>query len=205
MISELKSQVGKQANEVGKYRQFFDLKQQEEISLRLQLQQQQQAKNQPPQGPISAQDLLAMQLNSPDKYNEHVINQVLNRISANAQQQTVAQIRDQNIQTIQSPEFIDWANKNVPPSIGNAALRDPAQLNFVLNTFKTHQASQQPRANIEQKPVGVAAGIPATSRTPAGKIWSRNEIMEMNSKNPSEYQRNIPEIERAYAEGRVRQ
>ena len=116
--------------------------------------------------------------------------------------------------TMQDPKFVDWLQRSpLRTGLAQAAV----QGNFTAaDELLLLYKENQPSAPAEQTPDPTAqarnaaltrsggpssgSGAPASDR----QIWSRAKLLDMRINNPSEFDRLAPEINRAYAEKRVR-
>lgn len=199
----LESEQGRHRNEVGEYRRFFD-----------QFVMNQVKANAPAQANPQVDDaeLLSKLLTKPSEVLQTIQQNTVAQVTQARQAELVNQIKMQNINVIRDPGFINWLRAEVPPSTVQRLDQDPGELVFVINTYKritsapaqAQASSPAPSAPRDIRP-GVAAGTGAPTKTPA-KVYTRNEIRSMIVNDNARYQHLLAtgEIERAYAEGRVK-
>jgi hypothetical protein len=117
---------------------------------------------------------------------------------------------------LSDPEFLQWAQEN-PFRIN--ALRhanqnmDPYAAIEIFQTYDLHKGRKQEqqqqqrdqvrdKVNGDKKKAIVDAGSPGEKSS--AKIYRRADLIRLQNTDPDRYERLMPEIMRAYAEGRVR-
>lgn len=218
-----KSLIGRHSDEVGTYRKLFDK------MLSTQLQQPVQPP-QPQPNPTekflsprlddtAKQELIALQLTDPEKYEEVMFLRFQLRQQA-VQQQHAQVTRQQELiaefqkvqDVVTSPDFATW-EKTLPPHVVETAKHDPNTLRWVVNQFQSSRGQPQaaPPPASHQSPadrvvrLGTAAGAPASGNPERSKhIFTLREIAELQLNRPDEYIARQAEIAQAYHEGRVR-
>lgn len=124
---------------------------------------------------------------------------------------------------LQDPEFQAWVGKS---KVRQALLLkahkqyDVVAADEVFGTWKELKAARAPAAPTDEakaaaaakaKKARVAAGVPTGGNasptegaTASDKVYRRSEIVKLMELDPAKYERLLPEIQRAYEEGRVR-
>lgn len=145
------------------------------------------------------------------EYINRVLQQQIMPVLSQAQfEQAKAQLKAMHPdyeQVIGSPDFVDFVQKNIPPSVLQIADRDPATASWVIQQYKQHkgQALQaQQRAQQEQvRREKLNQVAQPSQKKPAGeKVFRASELRELMIKDPAKYEALQPEIVRAIREGR---
>ena len=215
MHQELEKLNGKQAQEVGEHRKFFDEMMKREL-LRSKAEQQPKAED--------TEDPDDIFFKSPTKSMGEFINnhpaikqaeeQALLMRAQTAQQQLLQQFPDY-VQVVQSSEFKEWVNG----SPVRQRLYDEADEGYDVNaaaelisTWKTISGTKQQQAQqtitpesqeTRTKSLKAAAVDTGSSSVGSKKRYSRSALQELLRTNPDKYYANADEILLAYDEGRV--
>jgi hypothetical protein len=211
----LEKKFGEHSVEVATYRKLY-----EEQVLKPQVEAKMKAEQAPVEQVNPADDtaLLNEMLSSPSKFakrqREEAQREMMQSLMAQAQSATIAAEKAKVQDVISSPEFVSWLVATVPKHVAEQADRDPATLNFILNSykatapdkFKQEDAPAQAEVQIPVKgadrriPVGNAVGVPAASRQPASAQFTLSQLADMQLRRPDEYARRQPEIIAWYLE-----
>lgn len=117
------------------------------------------------------------------------------------------------LETVQTPEFKDWVLESPTRQRLYAAANQPGHPDFdaaneLLDTFKAlHARSEMKEVEREaevQSRVNEMSTAGRSSGQTSKKIFSRAALIDLRANNPAEYKRLMPEIQKAYEEGRVR-
>jgi hypothetical protein len=211
-LRNLESDHGRLANEVGQYRKMFAPNN---------LQPTQQA---PQPNPVNEADLVAKFLTKPSEVMNQIENSIFAKINANNQRSRLEALASENSQLLQDQKFLGWVQKSVPRGLIEEADRDPDKFQFLVNQYRATgtltsapqnippvipsnppQSPASPVSRTVAVPSVAATGTGNSSRAPGPTVWSRKEILNMHLNNPQEYARNVNEIQKAYAEGRIRE
>lgn len=112
-------------------------------------------------------------------------------------------------QTFQDAGFREWMQERRSRVLlaMSADAGDVDAARELLDTYREAAATGDatPREAVRRDRVARASATERGSgRRPSGQVWSRMELQNMRAFNPTRYQELLPEIKRAYAEGRVR-
>lgn len=229
-LKRLRTEYGRQSNEVGDYRKFFD-----QFTAQMAKQNQQPAQSHPSSppvsqpnqaGPVNTEDesqLLEMMLGKPKDF----LNLVTNNIMGNIQNVGIkAQIEDldkSNSDLFADESFKSWLGQ-VDPFVLQRADVDPRTRQFVFNTYRAmsgkaqsaqpaqtgrangsivdpNGASPAPRTN-RQVTVTAAAGSGTPAKAPPA-TFSRKAMRDLAFKDPGKYSALAHEYTQAINEGRV--
>lgn len=214
MHQEAEKFIGKQAQEVGEHRKFFD-----EMMKRELLQSRQQASKEP------ETDTNEEYFTDPEKSMERYIS---NHPAIKQAEEQAFIMKAQNItqrlqqsfpdyeKTIQTPEFKQWIESSpvrqrlYQEADGNYDYDAAVELLSTWNTI-SGAAKQQQKSDIvsesnqsRAKSLKAAAVDTGTSSVGSAKVYSRAALRELLRTNPSKYYEHADEFLQAYAEGRVK-
>jgi hypothetical protein len=203
MHQELEKRLGQQSQEVGELRRHFDEYVQSSIS----------AQQSAPEAPVEEEvDFFADPAAAVAKAIEnHPTLQQAQAVAAEmAKSQALAKLKanhpDMN-EVLQDPKFKEW----VAASDEADQRYDFAKANELLNLYKeratvvqqTKAVEKQAQKNeIKKASTGTARSNPEGSQPK--KVYRRRDIIELMNTDPSRYEALMPEIMKAYEEGRVR-
>ena len=200
MYRNLESKLGEQSNELGQLRQF--------ANAQIAAQEQQKA-------PEEDVDFYA----DPEKYMQRAIDARLepyNQVLRAQQQQAVKQRLDAEFpqwqETAKSEEFINWvkASKVRRDLFVQADASDYHAAAELFGTWNELGKTRSETQKAERKAVDRDRKLRAVkTEKGAGRIDPRKilyaaDLRELKQTNPNRYQELLPDIKRAYAEGRVR-
>ena len=205
-FKNLESEKGRLANEVGDLRKTFDfLVQKQGVP--------QQPVQPPPADPEEEAKLLNQMLTKPKQFVEHIKQQTRQELTQEANRSQMQSVLAKHAQALQSPEFRQWESENVTPAMANAAIQDPATFDFIMRQFNTVRPSTLPPVSVPPAPpsnqrqvqVGIAQSTGAVNKPPsaANQTFRRRDIQSMILNEPEKYKQMLPEITKAYREGRV--
>lgn len=210
---ELERELGRKGNEIGELRKLTDQ------LLQLQVAEKQEASKVQPE-PVKSIDFDSLVENPEQALNSAVDNnprlkaleeKLLGQERQAAQVQFEKQHPDwQNI--LQSNEFQGWIQQN--PALQRTLIQADQNYDYqtggeILTLYKELKAQAQAETQAEQKQKrSQALKDGATERGGTGqaakKIFRRADLINLKVTNPTKYEAMLPEIERAYAEDRVR-
>lgn len=210
MHQELEKRLGQQSQEVGELRRHFDEYVQSSIS----------AQQSAPEAPVEEEvDFFADPAAAVAKAIEnHPTLQQAQAVAAEmAKSQALAKLKanhpDMN-EVLQDPKFKEWvAASEIRTELYREADQryDFAKANELLNLYKeratvvqqTKAVEKQAQKNeIKKASTGTARSNPEGSQPK--KVYRRRDIIELMNTDPSRYEALMPEIMKAYEEGRVR-
>lgn len=210
----LEKKFGEHSVEVATYRKLY-----EEQVLKPQVEAKMQAEKVAPEQVNPADDtaLLNEMLSSPSTFakrqREEAKREMMQSLVAQAQSATISAEKAKVQDVISSPEFVSWLVSTVPKHVAEQADRDPATLNFILNSYKatapekfkqegpaTAEAPATPKGVDRRIPVGNAVGVPAAARQSASAQFTLSQLADMQLRRPDEYARRQPEIIAWYLE-----
>ena len=112
---------------------------------------------------------------------------------------------------VNSEDFQEWSSKSVPSSLVLKGDENPEIADYVLSQYKQFKNTNSSEAAVAEKiatkrvMANSIAGVgQSTAPTNEKPVFKRIEIMEMIANNPRKYESMQTEIQRAYAEGRVK-
>lgn len=128
--------------------------------------------------------------------------------TANLQAQLRAKHADFQ-EIVATPEFVEWVQADPLRKMGyNAANGGDLDIaDRLLSEFKEQrqQGGTPQQASQRQQRASAGNGERATGRTPMPQMYSRRELQNLRATNPQRYQELLPDIKRAYQEGRIRE
>lgn len=216
-LKELETRLGKQGNELGDYRKFFDQFMLKQATASQQAPQHVQAPSVARTGDDEA-ELLDMMLSKPKDFVNHVKRSLYGELQTMGTAQVIAQMDQQNADLFQDEALGPWLRENVDATTLQLADANPKVRQFIFNSYRSMTGKNQPAqattsidANgaspqpMTNRKVSVSPGAAGSSNAskPGAKVWTRAEVRDLYSNNNAEYRRLASEIERAYAEGRV--
>lgn len=201
IIANQRDMINRQGNEVGELRSMVS--------------QQITARETVPQ--FEAEDVDFY--NDPERYIDRIMESKLRPFNNALHQQTQAQVKqrlDQEFpgwdKTVQDQGFTDWVKASpVRSQLFQAADRaDYASAAELLGTWKQLSGVKESAARESEKAVSRDRKLRAVKSEKAGgqldprKIFNRVDLQQLKQRNPDRYNALLPDIKRAYAEGRVR-
>lgn len=196
----LESEKGRMANELGDIRKTFDFLVQQDGARKAQ----QQA---PVADPEADAKILNQMLTKPAEFIQTIKQQTMQELTNAALQNQMKAVQAQHANTLNDPGFRQWLVDNVPQNMAKAADTDPATFDFIMRQYNAVRTppTHPSKANTNQRVVQVPTTTGPVNKPPAEgtKIWSRREIQYMIANDRPKYEALLPEITRAYNEGRV--
>jgi len=111
-------------------------------------------------------------------------------------------------QIIATPAFAEWVKEDPLRVMGYQAANngDLSIADRLLSQYKQEagQGGTSEQVTQRQQRVSAANGERASGRSPLPQAFSSRELQNLRATNPQRYQELLPEIKRAYAEGRVK-
>lgn len=212
----LESELGRARNEIGTQRRLVD-----EL---LDLRRGQQVKSQPEASPVTVDELA--------ENPEETITQVATRVAEERAVKSDERLRQLEFtlqanefekkhpgfqNTVKSPKFFEWVQKS-PTRLSlthRAAQGDWNSADELMNLHKEYQAIEAPATADKADPAEEAKKVALAKSGGSGanrvvnggdgkKVWKRTDLAQLYINNQAEYDRQWPEIEKAYKEGRVK-
>lgn len=212
---ELERELGRKGNEIGELRKLTD----QLLQLQVAEKQSAQAATQPQQ-PAKSIDFDSLVENPAEALNFAVESnprlkaleeKILGQERASAQAK-FEQAHPDWQKVLQSNEFQGWIQQN--PALQRTLMQADQSYDYqtggeILTLYKELKAQAQAETKANQKATRQQAlKDGATERGGTGqaakKLYSRTQLINMKIRDPQRYEAMRPEIERAYAEGRVR-
>ena len=214
---ELHRRFGEQGNELGNLRRIVDTHLMQPMA--------------PPKRPEETEDaksLVDRFVADPDSVIREIKDQAAQEALTRIQAHTDAQGRltrlnekhPDRMNIVQSSEFHDWITSQnvIPRSVLAIAENDPEAASFVLDQYKARGNGQakpavkppaDPKAVAEKiatkrRMAANATGVGTSSGGEGERIFSRYELIKMQTQDPDKYAIMQPEIMQAYRDGRVR-
>lgn len=107
----------------------------------------------------------------------------------------------------EAPQFAAWVKESpIRIDLYNRAMKydmdaaDELYTNFKAAHPQTESVKSAPPKTVKDASTGDIRG----GQSPKGKVYRREDIVKLMKTDPARYKRLLPEIERAYQEGRVR-
>lgn len=220
LYRESESELGRARNEIGHVRRLAD----ELLGINRAGAARPVADNPAPRKPLTTDDLWQ----DPEKAVTAVVRQEAETREAATSERVARLEYDLNLSrfelkhpdykgTMQKPEFVEWMQKS--PLRAGLAHQAAVQGNFaaadeLLLLYKeSHPAAPAAPAAPDPTEQARNAGLTRSGGSGSGsggpaptsrQIWSRAKLLDMRINNPEEFDRLSPEINRAYAEKRVR-
>lgn len=209
MHQELEKRLGQQSQEVGELRRHFDEYVQSSIS----------AQQSAPEAPAEEVDFFADPAAAvAQAIEKHPTLQQAQAVAAEmAKSQALAKLKANHPDmdnVLKDEKFMEWVNASeIRREMYNEAdtRYDFAKANELLNLYKeradvvaaTKAVEKQAQKNeIKKASTGTARSNPEGAT--AKKVYRRRDIIELMNTDPKRYEALMPEIMKAYAEGRVK-
>tara|TARA_S200002703_G_scaffold51112_1_gene44452 strand:+ start:4306 stop:4923 length:618 start_codon:yes stop_codon:yes gene_type:complete len=189
-VAWLKKQLGEQGNEIGRLRSALEAKVEEQDR---QLMSESFDSDQ-----ISAMERLVEQKTQP-------LREELNQTRSQAAEAKLIEKHPDYQQVLVDPKFAQWVQSSKRNSVAyEAAIAGDLDTGIeLLDAFKS-EARPTPSQDTERAALASGRAGSGDAGVRDGGVLLRSEIQELRRTDPAGYRARLPEITKAYAEGRVR-